>query len=98
MTEEALEIRRKLEYNISKLSVSGLIQVYEYSQMVLFGIQQSLKKINSEPQKKSVKKVLYNGRLLTEDTVKLMSWHKSTTDTDEEIGEKIWEYIQEKYK
>ena len=98
MTAEVLEIRKKLDYNVSKLPVSGLKRVYEYSQMVLAWMRQTQEKQEQKQYPDTHKKVLYNGKWLTEDTVKLMTWHKPTTDTDEEVEEKIWEYLQEKYK
>ena len=99
---EVLEIRKKLDYNVSKLSVSGLKRVYEYSQMVLAWMSQTQEKQRRESEEHSSdysqnRKVLYDGKLMNELTVSFLSGPKNY-DTDEEVEEKIWEYIQEKYK
>jgi hypothetical protein len=99
---ETLELRKKIDYNVSKLSESGLKRVYEYSQMVLAWMSQTQEKQRMESKEQPSEhsqnsKVLYNGKLMNELTVSFLSGPKNY-DTDEEVDEKIWEYIQEKYK
>ena len=97
MTAEALELKKKLDENISQFREKELQKMYEFSQFLLFTLSSSIAKENEPAKPEQLKKVLYNGKWLTEATVKLMTWHKPTTDTDEEVEDKIWEYLQEKH-
>ena len=100
MTAKQLELRKKIENNISKFSESELQKMLDFSERLMFAVMyaQAYEKAKENQDQEEPKKVLYNGMWLTENTVKLMTWHKPIEDTDDEVNEKIWEYLKEKYK
>lgn len=98
MTAEALEYTATINENIKRLPEAYLKKVSEFTNrlMTLFtlGIETDTAESLSHQQ---TKKVLYNGKLYNEKTVKFLS-RKVNHDTDEEVEEQIRKYIQEKYK
>ena len=96
MTAAQLELRRKLDYNISKFSEPELEKLYDYTKFLLFMMVPNLPKETDKTEGKP-KMVLYNGQWLTENTVNILI-AKKIHATDEEIAKGIAEYLDEKYK
>jgi hypothetical protein len=94
MTVTELKLINRLNSNISQFHEKELQRMFNYSEHLLLVMKYAQARQNEE----KPKMVLYDGKWLTENAVKLMTWHQPTYDTDEEVDDKIWEYIKEKYK
>lgn len=91
-----IELKKKVDNRVATLSKTQLQLLMMY--LDLLTITNSEKpKMNVESESiQNNKKVWFDGRYLSEVTVKLLSGRRSS-DTEEERDKKIYEYLKEKF-
>ncbi len=93
-----LELRKKVDNRVSMLSDEQLNLLIMYLDLLtITNFESPKREVDNRSVEKHNKKVLFDGRYLSEATVKLLSGRR-VDDTDEERDKKIYEYIKEKYQ
>jgi|GEM_PF-3538573 hypothetical protein len=97
MTTSAIELKKKLDKNISQFRETELQKMYEFSQFLLLYMMPNKQKPPQKNSNETSEKVWYNGKLYNPKTIKFLSGPVNH-DSDETVEEIISQHIQEKYK
>ena len=95
MTAETLELKKKLDETIPYLSEKQLYLMFSIAEAFVLSQQQETQKHEEKLPPKNPK---YGGRRISDEIAAMFLTGPENHDTDEEVDEKIWEYIKEKYK
>lgn len=95
-----MEIRKKIDKRIAILSpkqLNGLLTLLE-SFTASASVSTQEKSLVSDSNCLPPRNPKYGGRRISDEVAAMFMSGPENHDTDEEVDEKIWEYIKEKYK
>jgi len=101
MTAETLEIKKKIDMKIANLSPKQLNELLAILESFTASASVSTKKDEvevSDSKGLPPRNPKYGGRRISDEIAAMFMSGPENHDTDEEVDEKIWEYIKEKYK
>lgn len=94
MTTAQLNLKQKLDNTIPYLSEKQLYLIFSIAETFVSSQQQEVTRTGKLPPKNPK----FGGRRISDKIAAMFLSGPENHDTDEEVDEKIWEYIKEKYK